>query len=215
MASKDAPQSTTRFPLIGNRLCVDFANTAYIRDRPGDGLRSWEELMDFLVATETIPPAQGHQLRELVANEPEATGAAFRAAVELRDALRRIVEAMATRRDVASAWVEPVNRLLRWTEGYEQLIPAGADGKEWRIGFVAREQRLEWLLAAIARSAAQLIEEGQQAPVRKCAHPACVLFFYDTSRTGRRRWCSMALCGNRSKVAAHARRTATKRQRTL
>jgi predicted RNA-binding Zn ribbon-like protein len=30
--------------------------------------------------------------------------------------------------------------------------------------------------------------------------------FYDDSKTQRRRWCSMALCGNRSKVAAFTRR---------
>jgi len=134
--------------------------------------------------------------------------------MELRETVRKILEAIAGERSILPEWAEPVNRLLRWTEGYEQLIPAGPAGKDWRIGFVAREQRLEWLLAAIARSAAKLLEEGRAAPVRKCAHPTCALYFYDTSRTGRRRWCSMAVCGNRSKVAAHARRTAANRQRT-
>jgi predicted RNA-binding Zn ribbon-like protein len=69
-----------------------------------------------------------------------------------------------------------------------------------------RERRLEWLLAAIARSAAELIAEGLAAPIRKCGNPVCPLYFYDASRTGRRRWCSMAVCGNRHKVAEHARR---------
>jgi predicted RNA-binding Zn ribbon-like protein len=39
--------------------------------------------------------------------------------------------------------------------------------------------------------------------VRRCARPTCVLLFLDVSKSGRRRWCDMAVCGNRAKVAAH------------
>lgn len=39
--------------------------------------------------------------------------------------------------------------------------------------------------------------------IRRCAHPDCVLFFYDTSKNGTRRWHSMATCGNRTKAARH------------
>jgi predicted RNA-binding Zn ribbon-like protein len=47
--------------------------------------------------------------------------------------------------------------------------------------------------------------------IKRCANPRCVLYFRDTSRTRRRRWCSMAVCGNRMKVAAHARRHGRRR----
>lgn len=43
--------------------------------------------------------------------------------------------------------------------------------------------------------------------VRRCAHPACVLYFHDTSRNGTRRWCSMEVCGNRAKAGRHYART--------
>jgi predicted RNA-binding Zn ribbon-like protein len=39
--------------------------------------------------------------------------------------------------------------------------------------------------------------------VRRCAHPACVLWFHDVSRAGTRRWCSMEGCGNRAKAGRH------------
>ncbi|MFI9815130.1 CGNR zinc finger domain-containing protein [Saccharothrix variisporea] len=39
--------------------------------------------------------------------------------------------------------------------------------------------------------------------IRKCANPDCVLHFVDTSRTGRRQWCSMTVCGNRLKARRH------------
>lgn len=45
------------------------------------------------------------------------------------------------------------------------------------------------------------------ARIRRCAHPDCVLHFYDTSPRGDRRWCSMAGCGNRAKAARHHART--------
>ena len=205
-------ESNTRFLLMGKNLCVDFANTIRAPAGGEDGLASWERLVGFLEAVGIVRAAQAQQLRELAAEDPQATAVALRVAMELRDASLRILEAVAARQEIPPQCVEPINKVLRWTEGYDQLLPGGSDGKGWRLGFRAREQRLEWLLAAIARSAADLIAEGLRAPVRKCAHPACLFYFYDVSRTGRRRWCSMAVCGNRSKVAAHARRTAARKE---
>jgi predicted RNA-binding Zn ribbon-like protein len=115
-------------------------------------------------------------------------------------------DALLHRRRILREWVEPVNEILRVTEGHEELVPSDRD---WKVEFVAREGGLEWLLAAVARSAADVIAEGPQARLRLCANPRCGLLFYDTSRTHRRRWCSMTVCGNRSKVAAFARRHAS------
>jgi predicted RNA-binding Zn ribbon-like protein len=42
--------------------------------------------------------------------------------------------------------------------------------------------------------------------VRRCAGNDCLLTFVDTSRPGRRRWCSMERCGNRAKVRAFRNR---------
>jgi predicted RNA-binding Zn ribbon-like protein len=60
-----------------------------------------------------------------------------------------------------------------------------------------------WLPAWLA--ADNLLRLLAEAPdrVRQCAHPDCVLFFYDTSKNGTRRWHSMATCGNRTKAARH------------
>src|SRR5437867_8692637 len=62
------------------------------------------------------------------------------------------------------------------------------------------------LYGAVARSAAELITQGDPRRLRKCADPTCCLMFYDTSKSGRRRWCSMQLCGGRAKVRAFRRR---------
>lgn len=43
--------------------------------------------------------------------------------------------------------------------------------------------------------------------LRQCAHEACVVHFFDTSKNGTRRWCSMTACGNRAKASRHYART--------
>ena len=66
-----------------------------------------------------------------------------------------------------------------------------------------------WRPAVLA--AASLLELLNQAPdrIRHCQHPACVLWFYDTTRNGTRRWCSMTTCGNRAKAHRHYLRQKT------
>jgi predicted RNA-binding Zn ribbon-like protein len=105
--------------------------------------------------------------------------------------------------EVKLEWVAAINALLEITEGHDQLQ---REQGGWKLGFRARHEGLEWLLAAIARSGAELIAKGAKGGLQRCDNANCRLMFYDDSKTHRRRWCSMALCGNRSKVAAFARR---------
>lgn len=62
-------------------------------------------------------------------------------------------------------------------------------------------------LGLLAESVASLLAEGDFDLVRQCEHPDCVLWFYDRTKSHRRRWCSMALCGNRHKAAEFRKRT--------
>jgi predicted RNA-binding Zn ribbon-like protein len=138
-------------------------------------------------------------------SDPQEAQALLRKAQRLAAALRQALDAVLHKQKVQHEWIEPVNEVLRITEGHDELVSTGTD---WEVQFVASESGLEWLLAAVARSAAEIIAEGPRARLRLCANPKCGLFFYDTSRTHRRRWCSMTVCGNRHKVAAFARRHA-------
>lgn len=207
--AKDPPDTSGRFHLVGSRLAVDFANTVRNTGGQGEGLTGWGDLVEFLAAVGTISPARKIVLSDLPAVAPVETEALHRLALELRDAVRQILGARIADEPLDAGWIAQINGVLACTEGYDRLEPVeDTRGKapDWRIGLAARSQGLEWLLAAVARSAAEVIAEGPRAPVRKCANPKCELFFYDDSRTGRRRWCSMNVCGNRSKVAAHFRR---------
>ncbi len=64
-------------------------------------------------------------------------------------------------------------------------------------------------LMATAASAADLLTSVSTTAVHACPGQECGWLFLD--RTGRRRWCTMAICGNRAKVRAHAARRRTGR----
>jgi len=186
--------------LIGGRLALDFLNSV----SPKTEL-SWDQLIAFLESARIVTPERGGELLTLSHSDPQAADSLLRKAQRLAAALRLAFDAVLHRQKVLREWIEPVNEILRITEGHDELVFSNND---WEIQFEASESGLEWLLAAVARSAAEIIAEGPRARVRLCANPRCGLLFYDTSRTRRRRWCSMTVCGNRHKVAAFARRHA-------
>lgn len=195
--------SSSRFLLSGGRLAVDFTNTVNSTQGRAEALESWVELVRFLEAACVVSRERAAQLRALHESNPQATDRTVARALRLRDALRQAFAAISQNQKLSRDWIEPINEVLRVTEGHDELL---LERSGWKLEFIAREESLDWLLAAIARSAAEIISEGAEAPLRKCSNPACDLFFYDTSRTRRRRWCSMALCGNRNKVASFVRR---------
>ena len=66
------------------------------------------------------------------------------------------------------------------------------------------------LISLVALDALKLISSEQLRYIHRCANPECILLFIDTR--GRRKWCSMKICGNRSKVTRHQRQKAQKKQ---
>lgn len=183
---------------LGGRLCLDFVNS-----KPNPLALSWEELIHFLEGARIVSAERGAQLLVLPQSDPQAAEGLLLKARQLCFSLRKVFTAVHRKQKITAEWVESVNDILRITEGHDELT---CENGIWRIEFMAREGGLDWLLAAVARSAAELVAEGAGARLRLCANPRCGLFFYDNSRTHRRRWCSMAVCGNRNKVAAFARK---------
>lgn len=190
--------------LLGGRLAVDFANTP---SYPGVAARqpSWEELVAFLEASRVVSRERGANLLALPESDPQAAEKILSRAIRLRDGLRKAFGAMVRKERMLAEWIAPINEILRITEGHDELTQ---DGAGWKLEFMAREGGVDWLFAAVARSAAEIIVEGSHSRLRVCANPSCSLYFFDVSRTHRRRWCSMAICGNRHKVSSFAKRHA-------
>jgi predicted RNA-binding Zn ribbon-like protein len=124
-------------------------------------------------------------------------------ALAFRDTLRLMAEQITQRQTVSEEVIAAINRWLRQQAGYPVLQRTEAG---YRVT-MHYEQCADSLLAFLAESAADLLAHADLTLVRKCENPQCILYFYDTSKNHARRWCSMGLCGNRSKVAAHYRRS--------
>ncbi|MGE7994295.1 CGNR zinc finger domain-containing protein [Pseudomonas sp. NPDC089554] len=129
-----------------------------------------------------------------------AEGQLLQAAVTLREAVRELVE---KRKVHQQGSPEALNRFLA-TPSHPRLVWSASG--EAHLETVRTANTAEQYLAPLAEAAATLLVEGDFNLVRECEHPDCVLWFYDRTKSHRRRWCSMALCGNRHKVAEFRKR---------
>ncbi|WP_448651167.1 CGNR zinc finger domain-containing protein [Pseudomonas fluorescens] len=131
-------------------------------------------------------------------------GALLNAARTLREVIRELV---AARKNGEMGNPAALNGFLRKAVSHPQLVwPAsGAPQLERQ----RRQQTAEQFLSPIAEAAANLLVAGDFNLIRRCEHPECILWFYDRTKAHKRRWCSMALCGNRHKVAEFRKRKAS------
>ncbi|WP_127356994.1 CGNR zinc finger domain-containing protein [Actinacidiphila soli] len=123
----------------------------------------------------------------------EISGAEVADARRLRDALFRTAIARTRGEPPAPGDLDTVNEAA----ARPALAPAiGPDGeRSW-----AGPADGTGLLATVARDAVELLTGPFAHRIRMCAADDCYLVYVDTSRPGRRRWCSMEHCGNRHKV---------------
>lgn len=68
---------------------------------------------------------------------------------------------------------------------------------------VWRMEQPEDVLVPVAIAIAELLADAAPERIRNCNGPTCTMWFKDISKNNKRRWCSMAVCGNRAKAAAH------------
>ncbi|MDH2067030.1 ABATE domain-containing protein [Pantoea sp. GD03673] len=128
--------------------------------------------------------------------EPEhEPGALVQAARQLRQLIREAVQQHKAGEGVD---LQALNDWLGQTASYLQL-----SGEPGALTFrrIYPGQSVKQQLGKVAEQAAMLLTQEDFSRVRACEHPACALWFYDRTKAHRRRWCSMALCGNRAKVA--------------
>ncbi|MFI1396276.1 CGNR zinc finger domain-containing protein [Streptomyces sp. NPDC020681] len=131
--------------------------------------------------------------------EPVVVDAEVAAARALRDALWALAEGRVFGRAARVADLDVVNAAAAEAPPVPRFT---ADGRlAWAAGVTGTQ-----LLSAVARDAVELFTGPYADRIRQCGGHNCSLLFVDTSRPGRRRWCVMENCGNRSKVRAHRAR---------
>lgn len=162
-------------PHVGEPLALDLLNTNWMSD---GGV---QDLLTDVAGLHCWLDTNGLAER-CVADEPMRV-----ALVRTRDAVLRVV---------ADGVADQLNAILEHGRIRRRLTASGpvdeadVSEPEWVPGWLAAEDLLR-LLA------------GSPDRIKQCAHEHCVLWFYDTSKNGTRRWHSMATCGNRAKAARH------------
>lgn len=201
VASQESSEWIDGFLFVANRPILDFLNTKpVLAQGPTEFLPDFRALERWLIASGIASSARMKSLLRGWRYSPEAEAflpdlIAFRE--RLRDAVLRMEGGSAP----SDEFIREVNaRLLQY--------PLNTSLRR-RDGRIVREslfdpQKPADLWAPIIDSAADLLSETDVPRLRKCE--SCVVHFFDTSKKGSRRWCSMSICGNKLKVAAYQRR---------
>jgi len=196
---------------VADNRALDFLNSvAAPSGSEIEWLSDGSDLLDWLEQAELMPADVLKPFREEGA--VQACDAVAAQARELREWFRGFVTVHAGRSLDVSALDELniINSLLARDNNYRQiearnLSEQGADAKSsllrWR-----RERRWRTaadLLLPIAEVMGDLVCGVDFENVKLCEGPPCTIWFHDVSKNHTRRWCSMAICGNRAKAALH------------
>jgi predicted RNA-binding Zn ribbon-like protein len=205
---------------IAGSLGLDFLNSVAVPvDEVVDWLGNGADLLSWLGQAGLLTAAEILKIRSRMSQkELDAAAAAARS---LREWFRGFVESHMERslksHDLSD--LGPLRKLLGADEVSWTIEPASRDssGLSRRRGFhpiFQLHQRRRWeigasLLSPIAEEIAKLICEQDFRYIKGCEGKSCVLLFLDQTRPKTRRWCSMEICGNRAKQAAHQERLRT------
>jgi len=194
-----SPETPWSFHLCYGALCLDFANTVSWRGSgaPIDHLPTYEELIRFAEQSKLLSEADGWRLRREAARRPDAATRGLRKAVVLREALYRTFARLAGSRSPLSADLQTLNASLPSALARLRVAPED-EGFAWV--WHGDPQALDRLIWPVARDAAVFLTSTNLSRLRTCENPKCRWVFHDGTRNGTRRWCSMAVCGNRAKV---------------
>lgn len=180
-------------PLIGDHPAIDLINT--VRMDSGILIDFWQtddDVLRWLNRTKFLP-------KEIIPDfrQPNLLSTAR--------SLRKIVRTLVIHeKDGRKIDLSQINAFLAQGQSYIELSkdPYG----KLRLVRKYQQKTPEQLLAPLAESAAELFSTGELDLLRPCEGDKCVLWFYDRTKSHRRRWCSMAVCGNRHKVTAFRQR---------
>jgi len=180
-------------------LCLDFANTVSWRGSaaPTERLPTYWDLVRFFVQSGLLSDGEASRLKREATRHADAAARTLDLAVELREALYQIFSRLAAGRSPRSSDVATLNALLPTALS---SLRVSRDGGRFGWRWDGNARSLDRLLWPVARDAAVFLTSSDFSRLRTCGNPQCRWVFLDTSKNGARRWCSMAVCGNREKV---------------
>ena len=190
-----------RYQFVAGNLALDFVNTVAFRSDPGkkkDHLQRSEDVHRW-VSQAQLPDGAAINSGRLVGT------AALRRIRAVREQLFAVFHAIAADDPVPADTLARVGNALHDCCAKRFLSVAGAEVR-WTWGPGTR--CTDYLLFPVLTAATDLLTSVSRGLVRQCEDAGCGWLFLDGSNARRRRWCSMADCGNRNKARKYYRREA-------
>jgi predicted RNA-binding Zn ribbon-like protein len=198
---------------IADSLGLDFLNSiATPIDQPVDWLDSGAGLLAWLAQAELVPPQALKALtKQATPGELDKVAAEARALREwFRGFVRQNMGRPLTPKAIRD--LKPLNALLERDEMFNRVAAhQDTHGDHLELQITRRWRSPESLLLPIGEALARCVCDEDFADIRACEGQRCTLIFADHTRRRGRRWCSMAMCGNRAKQAAHRHRLKAER----
>ena len=190
-----------RYQFVAGNLALDFVNTVAYRADPG-------KKKDHLQRSEDVRRwANQAQLpdRAAISSGPLPGTAALRRIRAVREELFAVFHAIASDDPIPADALARVGKALHDCSARRHLSIEGAEVRwTWRPG----ARCADYLLYPVLTAATDLLTSVSRGLVRQCADAGCGWLFLDRSNARKRRWCSMADCGNRNKARKYYRREA-------
>lgn len=178
------------FPLISGFLSLDLINTEIISyGCKHELLIQKQDLIDWLHTMCEEIPSLDKNILDIHDNEADEI---LNHIYKLRFTLRENFERIADGNPIDRKWVSNLEKNINNAPYVYQI-------EENELKQIPKGSTLNKILSLISLDALRLITEGKLQKIKRCSNPDCVLLFIDL--TGRRKWCSMKICGNRKKVA--------------
>ncbi|HXP69733.1 MAG TPA: ABATE domain-containing protein [Candidatus Dormibacteraeota bacterium] len=198
---------------IADSLGLDFLNSiATPVDQPIDWLDSGDGFVGWLAQANLVPPqALNALIKQATPGELDKVADQARA---LREWFRGFVRKHMGRPLTPKAFrdLKPLNALLERDEMFSRVAAhEDSNGHHLELQTTRRWRSPEFLLLPIGEALARCVCDEAFADIRACEGHRCTLIFADHTRRRGRRWCSMAMCGNRAKQAAHRHRVKAER----
>lgn len=193
-------RSVNTMPLVGGHAVLDFVNTVDSRiDEPGpDYLKTYEDLLIWAGRTELIDAAIQHQLQQRAAAQPELAMAALSRAKALREALFSLCCVEVSDQPIEESDLDLLNAAVQRAAS-RRRVAAERGRLEWTW---PPDETLDLVSDRVSVAACALLVENKSSrrPIRQCPGHNCGWLFIDTSRGGRRQWCSEKTCGTPARV---------------
>jgi predicted RNA-binding Zn ribbon-like protein len=194
------PSRAGSLSLVGGALALDFTNTAGGRGtaEPIEHLQAPHHVVEWAAHAGVIPADAAARLHEAVGPD------LLRDAVALRETVHRIGAAIAQ-------GGSPDAADLAFLKVRAQQALSGARFARSSAGYAfdfTQAPAADALLGPVAWSAIEFLATAEFARLKQCPGHDCGWLFYDRSKNNSRRWCDMAVCGNRSKAKRHRERDA-------